>query len=850
MEKPLFQELPVNTFHSAVLTTYSFNSYFFQQHVVKELSKKRIFNISILTDAFMLTEHLRFMAQHEKHEDRFYGITGISSKGAFHPKLNFFIGKDALLCIVGSGNLTSAGHGKNFETFTTLYADIKNQQHLPLLLEIWFYLENLAKGLKGSSRDQIYSAKANCSFLKAISIPSSRSLSTFLSTAKNLEAAFISDNSEISFIEQLTNLLPKKIKSISVVAPYYDVNGEMLTRLREKYKFPLTRVSLQNNFSQPPVDMKNLDNLKVYDWSDVGIKLPGDKKGQSLMHAKIFFFDGDIYNYCLIGSANPSIAAFGKNGVKGINKETGLLLRSKTRNFIKELDLNFSQIPSYPLKNYVRLTQDVQEIASRAKREIHIVSAEKTISQFDVFLTRKIEQTGCEINLLNRNGEPIFKHKLKTPQDHYNIPVEPTILEDAQQIMVANKSGKEISNRQFVLNAVQIQNQNPSVANRTLNNILQKISESIGSPLDYLEYLTHLNTYSQSSASGGRSGFRKIDREDEEFPETDFSHKTYDEFIQEVKNRSISILPHAQAGHSKVRALDLLLGHFTLQAEKKQEGEIDFEESENVDESLGESTAFSDTEDEPESNPDNTPSERFTDVSNERKKVIRLIDLYKSSLAKLSPKANSKLSLVDLGEYILIAKLVVDCGTCEIRNDIEGKIKQSIQPLLLLRGGADDTNGFPAVSLSLLQQFSDYLTKLDGVEDYSENKYYEEKFERYGEISATFCFLILGLISLYNSTDERLKIKINQRSLNLYREFYVWKGFKIDNDFLKTIAGKFKDRTFKLQEIINAVLERYQYAQNEFIPGSDNTSSGNFKWMAGLGYSIMKKEEKKNKIVI
>jgi hypothetical protein len=395
---------------------------------------------------------------------------------------------------------------------------------------------------------------------------------------------------------------------------------------------------------------------------------------------------------------------------------------------------------------------------------------------------------------------------------------------------------------------VQIQNQNPSTANRSLNSILQKIAENLGSPLDYIEYLTDLNAYSQKAHSGGHSAVRKMDMEDEDWNETGVSHKTYAEFIEELKNRSIAILPHAQAGYNKVRALDILLNHFSIQYERKEAEEIDFEESENVDQSLGESAAFSYTEGKPEEAHDDNG--KPIDVGNERKKILKLITLYKSSLGKFSLSAVSKLNLVDLAEFILMAKLVIDCSTYEISNKLEGKVKPSIQPILQLRANFEDMNAFPGVALSLVQSFADYLVKLHGTEDYSENRYYQEKYEKYAEISATFSFLIFGLISLSNTTDDRLNMAIKQRVLNLYRQFYIRCGFKIDDEFLKMTIERFKIKLFQQQEIMNAAMQWFQYAESEFIFNSNQIASGDLVWLDGSGYSIVKKEKPKKGIAI
>ena len=126
----LLNDIPKDKFQSAIFTTYSINLYYLEQQVLPLLAGKGIYYISILADSNMLSEQLESMSSGIKSRQRTYSINGMQSNGAFHPKLIFLAGDHSLLLLIGSGNLTSSGHGKNLEVWNAVYADEENDTKL------------------------------------------------------------------------------------------------------------------------------------------------------------------------------------------------------------------------------------------------------------------------------------------------------------------------------------------------------------------------------------------------------------------------------------------------------------------------------------------------------------------------------------------------------------------------------------------------------------------------------------------------------------------------------------------------------------------------------------------------
>lgn len=113
-EKQIFEEIPggKNRFHSAVLTSFSFNFHHFEYQVLKSLKNKWVTNVGILVDSNMLDRSAGLTSAGLRQLTQSYSINGVYCKGAFHPKINFIVGYNELLMIIGSGNITPGGHGK------------------------------------------------------------------------------------------------------------------------------------------------------------------------------------------------------------------------------------------------------------------------------------------------------------------------------------------------------------------------------------------------------------------------------------------------------------------------------------------------------------------------------------------------------------------------------------------------------------------------------------------------------------------------------------------------------------------------------------------------------------------
>ena len=93
----LINEIPAGKFHSALMTTFSINLHYWEGQLLKTLSRKGINYVSAVVDADCLSEQLLYFNSIREDRAPRFSLHGFRSEGAFHPKIQFYVGKDRIL---------------------------------------------------------------------------------------------------------------------------------------------------------------------------------------------------------------------------------------------------------------------------------------------------------------------------------------------------------------------------------------------------------------------------------------------------------------------------------------------------------------------------------------------------------------------------------------------------------------------------------------------------------------------------------------------------------------------------------------------------------------------------------
>lgn len=343
-EHILFQDIPGGgkngKFHSAILTTYAIDLIHFDSHLRNVLHRKQICSINILVDKNQFDKSLEYVSPlFMPNIGKDYSITNVSSKGAFHPKINFFVGDDSVLVVFGSGNLTVTGHGKNHESFTGFMIDQSDDSQRPLIEECWRYVTRFVKdGSEYDKRRILQEIPRNCAFLddEYEVIPHK-----FHSIDDDLQAALLYNEADSGILSQISKLVPlAEIKKLTIVSPFFDEDGETLQTFASLCKNAKVEVLIQEGCTLPPYKMKENKQIRFLDFDET-------KRGKSvfksnysrLAHTKIFVFESAKAQYCIIGSANATKPGIGTLKSRGVNDEFCVIYSSTSKDFLGALGL-------------------------------------------------------------------------------------------------------------------------------------------------------------------------------------------------------------------------------------------------------------------------------------------------------------------------------------------------------------------------------------------------------------------------------------------------------------------------------------------------------------------------------
>lgn len=108
-----------SSWERAYFTTYALSLTFFESYLLPRLRKAGCEHVTVFVDADGYRASL--MERRSRSIGQEYALIPIqSSTGIFHPKITYLCGKEGDLLLIGSGNLTFGGHGRNIESLEAL----------------------------------------------------------------------------------------------------------------------------------------------------------------------------------------------------------------------------------------------------------------------------------------------------------------------------------------------------------------------------------------------------------------------------------------------------------------------------------------------------------------------------------------------------------------------------------------------------------------------------------------------------------------------------------------------------------------------------------------------------------
>jgi len=711
-EKKIFQEIPGgrNKFHSAILTSFAFSFHHFEYQVLKTLKQKWITNVSALVDLEMLNRTIGLASGGLKQLTQSYSINGIKSKGVFHPKINFLVGDNELMMILGSGNITTGGHGKNHETFTTFYVDSPESPLLPFMLEGWNYIQSLSEQLEGYSKERITSIiPRNCSLLRDFSFKAH----SFYKIDQQTEIALVY-NSMTSIFSQVLNLIPlDQIDIITIVCPYYDENGAFLLNLIENFQKAILHVYIPNDFGLPPNKMLKNSRIKFFAWESTKrgtVEIRGGENYVRKLHGKIFNFQTQKFNYTIIGSTNATVAAFGTETVRGANDEFCVLYKSSSLGILNELGItglkSIKDISTYSRRVALELDSD-EKLKSQPK--LVILGCDLEGVSIKLFLKQAVNEDGSIVVVNNDFGKEIFSSSiLDRAQRIIIIKISQEILALNPAYVVINNNDGIISNKQVINYLDKLYHTDPSKENRTIQGLIGALESGYKNEFQILEYLMDLNTKTQSLTNINSKAFQSKTSTSNIIIHAEM---TYEEAVEASLNKDSR--EKLMQIHNTIKIWQILSNLF-YNKKLSLTDEL-FDEEEDGEASIGKDRKISEIV-KKLSVPINT--KEATSLTRKTEKLA--LDFINSSRIAYS-KNESKINEITLCQFLVVSHVITTIHHFTKFDSKHDKLRECESIL---------KNNYHTIMQKVLLAFASIVLKHD-LENYSDTEYKQEKLRGY-----------------------------------------------------------------------------------------------------------------------
>ena len=366
-------------YHSAILTTFSFDFFFFEMKAMKWLRSCGVRNVNVLIDGYYYSELMQQLYGQEMKLSPGYSLYPVFGKSIFHPKIWMLFGEKEGLLILGSGNLTNAGNGNNEEIWGAFHFDIRFTENASLFSSAWNYVQRLCTTIKGYTQEKTTRwIVDHAKWLNELPKPAP---AEFLTTAGKEKVAFLYNFSQITIWQQLTDLIGnQKVVEITSLSPYYDNGGKAIQALGKL--FPTAKINIViDETGSVPEGMPASKNYTFYDWYDLGISRSLHSKaevnaGNSKLHAKIVHFRTlSGKEYCLFGSANVTPEGLGLPGATP-NGEVSLLIESLEGGLLNRIGIKLKAPSNLSAFKVTKERSIYYSVIGQNRNKVRLLSAE------------------------------------------------------------------------------------------------------------------------------------------------------------------------------------------------------------------------------------------------------------------------------------------------------------------------------------------------------------------------------------------------------------------------------------------------------------------------------------------
>jgi hypothetical protein len=808
-------------YHSCILTTFSFDFYFFEMKVMKWLRSCGIRNVNVFIDGYFYSELMQQAIGDEMKKATGYSLYPIFEKNIFHPKIWLLFGKNEGLLLVGSGNLTNSGIGSNDEIWGAYHFDIKQPHNAPVFSAAWKYISKLSKTTQGIVKEKTtcWIAEQSQWLMKLPKVDDFQFLDL-----PNDQIAFLYNTDKTTIWQQIKQLTAnERIIEITTVSPYYDTQGKALEEI--KNTFPNAQINVIIDESGTiPTKLPNNKKYAFYDWKELGLCRNISAQLQSKLHAKILYLKTKgNKEFCLFGSANITSAGLGI--LNSANSEVSLFIKSEKGNILDKIGLKLKgshkkQLSKFAINDKVSIEQT---IIKKNRLPIKLLAAEINSTTLTIY-TDKCFDASILVILYDNNNQLIKSQTIPSLKQPHKISLD--IKENTLQYLQLQSadSNKILSNKIIVSNYLTITKTHPNPKYAELERLCGQLqSGELQNVLDLIHYAIIDESEKEDGTPDFNTSKNKLNKKEEK--KTVCQSQLYDISSYKPIEPNSQLHENALLLSPSLRVLDAL--KLVHSQSLVQEADIRTDEQE-------EDISNISGNDESEVRQSKSSSLKLLE-SDKRKLKNFFKNLYDyfhlNILFKDTKVSDYKLTLTDITKYLIALELIHEFGGKSEK--IEDEQQQSFVTYLPITGNYENDN----VKGCCLNIVGDFLRlSKNGFKEYTFD-YTRKKFEqlqRDALISTIVC-----IINIYWKENEKPYLK----TLLLNALHYLgWTSTADIDKNLSYLIEQVKEKAKNLKQTTRNLDTLLDYFENQvcnaFRHATKKRENGNFVNKAEKGQII------------
>lgn len=630
-------------YSSGLLSTYSFEPSYFELRVMSTMRRLGVRNIITLVDLGLLDDIMespsaRFLDPHGS-----FGLLPMAGEGLFHPKVILLAGEGQGFLAMGSGNLTSAGHGTNAELWSLLHVQEFASENARLFVDLWDSMRSECLHAKGVLKQRLDWFEQHAPWMAEARNAQKRTGPYEIDGAR---VDLCTPRSAPPLATFFSAIGDSQVDRFTIISPYFDKHGSVVADLLAQHGRAVARIVIEDRWGSYPTYMAPsvAARCTFYRWKGPKTDDNATDSVPARLHAKLIVAHlsngGEVF---LLGSSNASLAGLGTPNKSASNNEVNLIIRKERSDILQDLGLSLHDADTIAFSDLP--TSGVHEPSTTGieRKSIRISLVEHEHPTIWLYINEQWTKP-CSVIVEDTDGTTLLEFACEglTETARFDLPLD---LPLGCFIRVRSASGNLLSNRMPAQPVIGHQRCDPDRKYAKLESVLAEVDPH---ELGHIEALLSFADLSFDEGSNEvLASARPTARRSEDIPEAGEVMGSYDEFMNPV--RSHVFRDSGLALSPNVRIADFL----SSISRRQLATQADIDPLEQLGDAVEHIPATSTTY---------TPDEEqahWVAQDKERRAIRRFLKRYSEWLVDRIDESEEPVSVIDLSNFLIASYLVL-----------------------------------------------------------------------------------------------------------------------------------------------------------------------------------------------